>query len=221
MWTWLCILLLVLIVVLLITPVKITVYYGRAGENDHFVLEWSVWFQLIKRKYEIPILSMKQTEAGPQMVAKVESIQKKNKTKEMISDLTRRQMKKWYHDYRDVLEKVHDLQPLFKQFFKRIRCTKLEWHTVMGTGQASETGAITGIIWGAKSLVVGVLSHSLSFQTIPRMSVQPIWDKAVIHTQLRCVLHFTMGHALYAGLRMFIRMRKRRVRKWEANPSGA
>ncbi|MED4784977.1 DUF2953 domain-containing protein [Brevibacillus choshinensis] len=219
--SWLIVIVIVMVILVFITPVQIMLFYGRVGENDHVIVELSAWFRLIRRKYEIPMVFLKQSEAGPELVAKVETVQKKNRTKEKIKDLTRKQMNKWYHNYRDLLEKIHDLQPMFSQLFKRIRCTKLDWHTVMGTGQASETGALTGIIWGVKSMLIGVISHSISLRVIPRMSVQPTWNQAMIRTQFHCVLHVTLGHIIVVSAKMYFQLRKGRDRKWRTAPSEA
>ncbi|MDF2679549.1 MAG: hypothetical protein K0R47_739 [Brevibacillus sp.] len=219
--SWLIVTVIVLVILVFITPVQIMLFYGRVGENDHVVVELSAWFRLIRRKYEIPMVFLKKSEAGPEVVAKVETVQQKNKTKEKIHDFTRNEMNKWYHNYRDVLEKVHDLKPMFSQLLKRIRCTKLDWHTVMGTGQASETGALTGIIWGVKSMLIGMISHSISLRVIPRMSVQPTWNQVMIRTQFHCVLHVTLGYIIVVAVKMYFRLRKGRERKWRTAPSEA
>lgn len=219
--SWLIGIVLFLFLMLFITPVQIQLYYGRVGENDNIVVELSAWYRLIRRKYEIPMVFMKATEEGPEVVAKVETVQQKTKTKDKVKDLTRKQVNKWYHNYREVLETVHDMQPLFKQFFRRIRCTRLEWHTVMGAGQASETGALTGIIWAVKSMIVGAISNSISLRILPSLSVQPVWNQAFIRTQFQCDLHVILGHILLVVFRLFIKLRKGRTRKWRAATSEA
>lgn len=185
------------------------------------VIELSAWFRLVRRKYEVPVIMVKQTGHGPEMVAKVETVQQKKKKRDLIHDFTRNEAKKWYHNYHEMLEKVHDLKPLAKKFFKRIRCSRLEWHTVMGTGQASETGALTGIVWGIKSMIVGMASHTISLRTMPSMSVQPVWNQAVLRTQIRCVFHFFLGHALITGVKVLLRVRKKRELKWQTTPTQA
>ncbi|QRG66089.1 DUF2953 domain-containing protein [Brevibacillus choshinensis] len=219
--SWLIVSVIVLVILAFLTPVQISLFYGRIGENDHVVIEVAAWFRLIRRKYEIPMVFLKQSEAGPELVAKVETVQQKSKTKEKIQDLTRKQAHKWYHNYREYLDKIHDFQPMFKELFKHFRCTKLEWHTVMGTGQASETGALTGVVWGVKSILIGVISHAVSLRAIPRMSVQPIWNQAMIRTNFDCVLHFMLGHVIVVTVKMYLRLRKRRVSKWGTAPSEA
>ncbi|RNB77748.1 DUF2953 domain-containing protein [Brevibacillus panacihumi] len=205
----------VLFLVIVFTPVHIHVYYGRVDANDHLVLELSAWFRLIRRKYEIPKLAIKPTEKGPEMVYKMETLQQEKKKKEKVDDVTHRQVQTWYRRYQDFLRRFRDVQPVFKHFFKRIRCTKLEWHTAMGTGQADETGALTGMVWSIKSVIVGVASHTLSFRTMPRISVQPVWNQSLLQTQIQCNLRLYVGDALLAGIKILLRTQLNRRRKWQ------
>ncbi|MBU8715625.1 MULTISPECIES: DUF2953 domain-containing protein [Brevibacillus] len=221
MWAWVFLGLLVLLLLLVITPVKISCYYHRKEEDDQLEVELEAWHGLFSRKYELPILLFKVSPAGPELVAKVETIEQGSKVQEKIKDFTRRQVKRWYHNYRELVDRVRDLLPLFRDLCKQIHCTKLEWHTLLGTGQAAETGAITGVIWGVKSLIVGVLSHSISLRTMPAMSVQPVWNDAVIQTTFRCVFRFYLGHFLFSLLKIAWRIRKTGQRKWHTSPSQA
>ncbi|MGN7471566.1 DUF2953 domain-containing protein [Brevibacillus sp. SAFN-007a] len=221
MWGWVFAGLLVLLILLAITPVKITCYYSRKEEDDQLTIEITLWHGLFSRKYEIPMLLFKVSPAGPELVAKVDTIQQGSKIQEKVKDFTRRQVKKWYHNYRELVDRVRDLLPLIQNLCKQIHCTKLEWHTLLGTGQAAETGALTGVIWGVKSVIVGVLSHSISLRTMPKMSVQPVWNAAVIQSTFRCELHFYLGHFLASLLKIALRIRKSSQRKWQSTPSQA
>lgn len=221
MWGWVFAGLLALLVLLAITPVRITFYYSRKEENDHLEIEITVWHGLFTRKYEIPMLFFKVSPAGPELVAKVDTIQQGSKIQEKVKDFTRKQVKKWYQNYRELVERVRDLLPLIKNLCKQIRCTKLEWHTLLGTGQAAETGALTGMIWGVKSVIVSVLSQSISLRAMPVMSVQPVWNAAVIRTTFRCQFHFYLGHILFSLLKIALRIRRDSQRKWQTTPSQA
>ncbi|MEJ8546812.1 DUF2953 domain-containing protein [Brevibacillus borstelensis] len=218
---WILIGLFVLIVFLAVTPVRISLYYGRVGENDHLVVEISAWFRLIRRKFELPIVMIKQTENGPELKAKMETVKQEEKTAESMRGVGRRQLQKWRNNYQVILERFHDFKPIIQQFAKHIRCERLEWHTVLGTGEAAETGAILGAVWGVKSMLIALFSHAISLRSMPKLSVQPAWDQAIIRTQARCILRFFLGHVMVTGIRLLFRLRKRRVHKWETNPSGA
>ncbi|MED1853561.1 DUF2953 domain-containing protein [Brevibacillus borstelensis] len=218
---WILIGLFVFIVLLAATPVRISLYYGRVSENDHLVVEVSAWFHLIRRKYELPVVMVKQTENGPELKAKVETVRQEEKTAETVRGVGKDQLQKWKQIYQVILERFHDFKPVLQQFAKQIRCERLEWHTVLGTGEAAETGALLGAVWGVKSILIALFSHAISLRSMPRLSVQPVWNQPVIRTQARCILHFFLGHVLVMGLRLLFRLKKGRVHKWETSPSGA
>jgi len=222
LWAWVCAAVLLLLAVLAVTPVRIHVHYGRAGENDLMAVELSVWFRLFRRKFEIPFLNLKGSEEGPKVVARTKTVQQGKVANEEIQEVTRRKAKKWYEGYRKLLEHVHNLRPLLKDFCRKVRCTRLEWHTVMGTGQADETGALSGIVWGIKSMIVGVVSHSFSLRAMPRLSVQPVWNESILRTQLEIQFRFYLGHLILTVLKGVYRLwRGRQGEKWQAAPKEA
>jgi hypothetical protein len=207
---------------ILITPITISLFYGRIGENDHVAVEVTAWFRLIRWKYELPIVKLTASKIGPELVAKVvKTGPRKQGNQAEVKDVTGREIQKWRRAMQDFLERVENLQPVLKQMMKRIRCTRLEWHTSLGLGGAAETGALTGVAWGVKSALVGMFSHAFTLRTVPRLSVQPHWNRQIIRTQLRCDLHFWLGHAVIAGVRILFRLRKGREPKWQTTPSGA
>lgn len=213
---------LVVIGLIVITPVQITLHYRRAGEEDHLLVELSAWFRLIRRTYEIPAMNVERAGRMPELVAKMRTFQQGKVKKESVNDITGRQVKKWSDLYQELLKRVHDLRPLAKALCKRVRCTRLEWHTQMGTGHADETGALTGIVWGVKSVIVGTFSHMVTLRAIPRLSVQPVWNESVLHTEVNVHLRIYLGHLLHSGLKLLFRMRRGKwLPKWQTTPSQA
>lgn len=216
MFWWIATAILLIIFLLIVTPLRIAITYGRMSENDRLSVEVSAWFRLIRYRYEFPAINLKGSEDGPKVTAKMES-----KTDETWKNITGPKVKKWYHNYQEFLEKVHDLQPIVKKMTSRIRCVDLDWHTTLGTGDAAETGALTGLVWGAKSMLIAFFSHNISFRTIPRVSVEPVWNGKCIRTRFTCILQFRLGHAMIAGIRILFRIRKGREQPWQTTPSRA
>jgi hypothetical protein len=215
---WMIIGIIALIFLLLyLTPVRIAIYYGRVSENDHLVVEVTAW-RILRWKYELPVIRLGLSRVGPEVEAKVEQKQKSSTKKETIHDVTGRQVKKLMRNYQNLLERVTDLEPIIRWLMKQIRCTRIEWHTTVGLGEAAATGTLTGLVYGIKSVLVSVMSHYISLRAIPRFSVQPDWNGTLVRTQLRCILHFRLGHAMVAGVRILFRMRKGREQKWQTTP---
>lgn len=118
-----------------------------------------------------------------------------------------------------VISHVHDFYPTIQKFLKHIQCKELSWHTSMGIGDAAATGTITGIIWSIKSIILATMTNYIVLRTFPRLSVQPVWNQTVIHTQFRCILTLKLGHAIVTGIRILLKLRKGRERKWQTTPS--
>ncbi len=213
--------LVLLVFILFITPLRVHIAYERLGENDQINVEVTAWFRLIRIRYELPVMKMKMDADGPNVEAKVEKtnpigadVKKQNVNGAKVNKLRKRVQK--------LLEHVHDMQLILKRMLKHVRCDKLEWQTTLGLGEAADTGALTGIAWGLKNMIVSVLAHYITMRTIPRVSIQPEWNNQLLHTQFRCILRFMVGHALIAGVRMLLKYRKdrkARKQKWQTTPT--
>lgn len=218
---WILFAIFLIMVFIVMTPVRISVYYGRVGDNDHLVMEVSAWFRIIRRKFELPVITLQKTDKGPELRAKVETVDQQTKKDERVKGVDQKQLQKWKKNYQKLLKRFHDFQPIIQKFLKQVRCQRLEWHTVLGAGDAAETGAILGVIWGVKSIIVSLFSHAISLRSMPRLSVQPVWNQMVIRTQARIILHFRLGHALLTGIRLLVRLRQKPKPQWKTTPSGA
>ncbi|RNB87830.1 DUF2953 domain-containing protein [Brevibacillus fluminis] len=200
----------VLIVVLLcLTTLRIFLTYGRVGENDHLVMEITAWRKLFYYKYEIPLLKMVNGDDGVELSAHVEKAGEQSFNEDK-KKLTPPKVKRWYENYQVLLHDIRDFQPLFKQFLKQIRCDKFEWHTRLGLGDAGATGSLTGLAWGIKSSIITVISQYVLLRSIPKLSVQPVWNDQVVQTQFRCILHFRLYHVFVAGFKLLVKLRKKR-----------
>lgn len=222
MFGWILIAVFVLFLILLyLTPIRVKVSYGRTGENDNLVVEITAWFRLIRLSYEIPILTVKPSKEEAKLVTKVEKTKGSSSGGDSVNEIGPALLKKIFDNYQEFLERVTNLKSVTKDFLAHIRCHHLEWHTSLGLGDAAETGALTGIVWGVKSMIIAVFSHHFSLRTMPRISVQPIWNDKIIRTHFTCILTCRLGYAMVAGIRILLRLRKGREQKWQTTPSRA
>ena len=110
---------------------------------------------------------------------------------------------------------------LLRNFLKKVRVTKLEWYTAVGTGDAALTGMLTGAIWTVKGSIIGLISHYfLHSKSVPVMSVQPYFQMKVAQTTFKCMLQFRIGHAIVAGIKI-IKFWKGGLPKFKSKPLSA
>ncbi|WP_134686408.1 DUF2953 domain-containing protein [Brevibacillus migulae] len=218
MLLWILLAIAALLFLLFITPLRIHILYERKKENDQANIEVTCWFRLIRLRYELPMVKLKAENGSPEVEAKLEqsnpvaSDQKKH-------SVDAPQAKRWHRRYQELLANVHDFQDILKRMLKHVRCEKLEWETRLGLGEAMGTGAITGIAWGLKNLIVAMIAHYVTMRTTPRVSIQPEWNNQLLHTHFRCILRFMVGHAMIAAVRIFVKYLKGREQKWQTTPS--
>jgi hypothetical protein len=213
---WILSALLLLLLIVAVTPLRIVISYGRVGSNDRLTLEVSAWFRLIRFAYELPVLQVQGGEQGPELVARIEK-----KEDASVKGIDLQKMKRLHRKYQQLLDRVHDFQPIAKRMMRRVQCREIEWHTTLGVGEAAGTGALTGLVWGAKSMLIAGFSRHISLRAVPRFSVQPVWNNRIIRTQFRCILTFRLGHAIIAGVRILIKLAIGRQQKWRTTPSRA
>ncbi len=205
-----------LFLIVFFTTIHIDIQYQRIDENDRLVFTFTAWHNLLTYIYEVPKLNVSVNQAGPELNVHVKDGNDKTGTKK---SLDYPEAKRWYEKYLDFLARIHDVKPILQKMFKHIYCGKIEWHTQIGTGDAAETGALTGLVWGVKNMLLSVCTHYVTLRSIPRISVQPMWNNKCIQTEMNCIVHFRIGHAIVAGTRILLKLRKGRVRKWRTTPS--
>ncbi len=202
-WVLLAILLLtVLMIVILLTKVKIVLDYFHGNDNDHLKVTLKAWGGLIKYKIDVPaikvddnspsIVAEKKTETGPD-----ETVQKEQTTqvdeKDVLSSI---------HDIRQLLTHIAGFHKIIRGFLKKVTIRNIQWHTMIGVGDAAATGVLTGAFWAAKGSLIGVLSNYMKLKEMPVMSITPNFQHAVSMTSFKCMFQVRVGHAILAGIKL-------------------
>ncbi len=197
-----CILLFCLILAILLTKLKVSIYYFHLQDDDSLTIECKAWLGLIKYKLKVPLIKV--DDNSPTIVIKeevqsgnTEETKKKNTKQFSTEDLLNS-----VRDIKKILKHVVSFHHILRHFLKKIHITKVEWHTIMGVGDAAATGMLTGALWSIKGSVIGIFSHYFRLLDNPNMSVQPQFQMAVSQTSFKCMLHFRIGHAIIAGIKL-------------------
>lgn len=216
---WILLLVGVLGFIIFFTTVKIKIQYKRAKENDHIHIEAGIWFGVITFKFDIPMLQIQSLFHGVKVEEKVAPAPAKApKAQKAKFRFTIRDFFRYLHRLYKLRIHVHDFNQIAKKTLKKIRCEQIEWYTRIGVGDAAATGVVTGVVWGVKSTLVGVLSHYLTLRTVPRMNVVPAYRGEDLDTRFSCILRFRIGHAIIAGTRILFKLRKGREGLWQNTP---
>lgn len=192
----------ILLVTLVLTKLTVILDYYHGNDNDHLKLEFKIWFGIIKYKKEIPLIKI--DDNSPTLVVKGKTkLGKDEKTlNEDEKQIDKKDIFHTLNDAKELLQHVVKFHHIARNFLRKVNVKRVEWHTVIGVGDAAYTAVATGGIWAIKGSIIGIISHYMKLKEMPRMTVTPYFQYRVTQTRFRCMIHFRIGQAMLAGLKL-------------------
>jgi hypothetical protein len=193
---------LLLIIVIVMTKISIHFQYYHARDNDHLKLKFRAWFGLIRYTLDVPLIKI--DDDSPTIVVK-EKVQKGAQEKQIQEDTKQYSaddLQNGINDWKKLLTHVFKLHKIIRMFLKKVSIKNLEWHSVIGIGDAAHTGMITGALWAAKGSLIGLISHYILLKEMPKIIITPHFQQVVSQTRLTCIIQFRVGHAMLAGVKL-------------------
>ncbi len=209
-------LLLAFILVIPFTSIRLEAHYWREGANDQLNIQIRLLWGMIRLRYQIPLIKWMENEGSLIIREKSTDLPTKGSWRQRITWRSLCAMRERYLMFRD---QVHQLQDLTRSFLRHVIFERLEWRSTVGTGDAAETGVVTGVVWGVKSILVGVLGSYVQWTKQPFLKVDPLFSEATLETDLHCIIRFRIGHAMLAAIRLMRSMRRGRKgeeQKWQS-----
>jgi hypothetical protein len=203
------IILLVILVLVLFSSLQIGIFFRRVHNEDHLNIRVRALFGLVRLQFEVPIIKLLQRSSpGVEVKTEIETAPNETtfhaKRKIITPSMIMNRMQK----ARKRLQEVYGLLDWVKQTLKYVRCDKLTWFSKIGTGDAAETGVLTGLVWGVKTTFLGVGLRMITLRTVPRVNVIPVYNHRHFHSELECILRIRVGYAILAGIRFIPRFIK-------------
>lgn len=199
--------LLLIFCLLLLTPVRIEIIYRRQEQEDHAEVVVSFWFRWLRLRWMLPQMDWQGLTKG----LEVETNQKQSIeiTKERLEQIKER------------TDRLVDLIPEFlrniRRFLRHVHFTHFHWSTVIGTGEAMETGLMSGLLWAIKTNLYTFLNQVIPFDQPPEMEVVPRFAQSVFSTSFQSIICFRMGYAILAMTHVLRQYWKRRRITWQKN----
>jgi hypothetical protein len=194
---------LLLFILIIFTKLTIRVNYFHYNDNDDLKLELRIWFGLIRYKKHIPLIKI--DDNSPSIIVKSASPKQQPKEKSSekeVHQITPNKIMTSLKNTREIIKHVIDLHVVVRKFFNRVSVKELEWHTIIGVGDAAITGMVTGGIWAIKGSIIGLISRYIKLKEMPDISVTPYFQQAIIQTRFTCIFQFRIGYAILAGIKM-------------------
>ncbi|MDI6871306.1 MAG: DUF2953 domain-containing protein [Bacillota bacterium] len=94
------------------------------------------------------------------------------------------------------------------------RTEELSWVTRVGAGDPALTGMLSGLLWGLKGVVFGVLAERMTFERKPVIRVLPDFESVAFRTTFRCIVRARVRDIIRAGAGVW---RQKRGAAWKTN----
>lgn len=196
-----CFVLLALIIVIIFTKLKVSINYSHFKDNDSLIIEFRALFGLIKYKLNVPLIKIDDDSPTIVVKSKAQSGNEDNTKNKSTKQISAEDVLNKLKDFKTILEHVVQFHRIIRHFLRKVKITKFEWKTKIGTGDAAHTGMLTGAAWTLKGSILALISHYFRLQENPNIFVEPHFQMAVIQTSFRCMFQFRIGHAILAGIK--------------------
>lgn len=229
-WIWLavCAGLLLVFIVICCSHIIVDGCVTRRGTNDHAELQVKALFGLITYKAEIPVMYLKETEPALVLKGEQHGTPVSADNQEKVGHIDQSVIERFYARVMDALRFTRNLTGLAKRLVSKIKLTRWEWSTSVGTGDAVWTAMSTGLAWSVQSAATGILSKYMRLCAVPILKVEPRFNAAYFETRVVCTAQIRLGYVMLAGIRLFGRILKVRggIQGWlrllmKPQPGGA
>ncbi|WP_238583589.1 DUF2953 domain-containing protein [Anoxybacteroides amylolyticum] len=203
---------LILLVVFLCMKLSISLFFQHAQDDDECRITFSMLFGLIRYTVRIPLIKVDKESPGI-VVAHKQTVQNVSESEPKRSKYNPREIVHSFKEAKDFVHHVVHLHVIARKFFSHVSVTKMEWQSKIGTGDAAKTGLVVGMGWSLKYGVVAIISKYMRLKTKPLLSITPSFQQAVSETKFVCMIHFRIGHAIVAAIRIIKYWRGNRWKK--------
>lgn len=208
-----------LIVVLIFSALDIHIRYSRRLEDDEIQLTFKLW-KIVRYRYSVPTVNVENLWQG---VTAEESRSASVKDKNVSEQKKRRQftleeVRQKYRTSVMMIRRVKNFTLIARRFMQRVQVIRLTWHTGLGVKDAADTAVLVGTAYALKSMFAETLNRLFLLRSVPDIRVVPRYNEKIWDTEFRCIVRFRIGHAILAGIRIWMNTKKGREEIWQSTP---
>lgn len=207
-WAWAAGMIGALVVLLALSRVRVRITLTHQGKNDEILLNLRALFGLVQVNYNIPILRFKNWAEGLELKMEQVNVRADNLMKDQKKQINLEKLKEVYENVQILLEHCFHFQEWLFKTIRRIHCTKLNWKTSVGIGDAPETAFLVGTVWGFKSSILGFLFRFIQLDARPRLQVMPAFNQKLFAIEGVCILQIRLVFVFSAGIQLLLRILK-------------
>ncbi len=215
--------LLILCLVLANIPLHLQLCYRRNASDDYIVVTVYAVYRLLHYSMQIPALQLAR-ESAAQVIKEQEDAAQDVKQEQLA---VKRFVKKYVlHPSRlwHVMEEIREHFIVYRRFMNaligKLTCEQLAWRTRYGMEDAALVGALYGVIWSGKGLLLKRLGQRVPFSVKPVVAVIPVMGKRLWEVEFDCIFTLKLGNLITAIGRMVYIMAREARHNGRASDTG-
>ncbi|WP_027339999.1 DUF2953 domain-containing protein [Halonatronum saccharophilum] len=212
------ILIILALIILYFIPVKLRMDLICKQKNKSLHIKVSGMLMIINDRVKIPYLNIEEcfSLSNLEFKGEFESI-----FEEGISAEESLGEKESLEDIKIFFNRL-DIDPnLIRFFFEKVNnCDYFLWRSSFGFSNPAYTGIITGLLWGLKGSVVGLMSNNLKLEKDPVFEICPDFDgSSPLKFEIKGIFKLNLGKIIRIGFTIVSSKIKKRRRKYEQRTS--
>ncbi len=101
-------------------------------------------------------------------------------------------------NFKKGLGKLLNAKPVLYKVLAKVHVHEFYWLTRYGTGDASTTGMLGGVLWSVKGFFSGFVKNHMNLINPPRIQVVPLFQQQAAFVELQCMFSMRVGQTIYA-----------------------
>jgi hypothetical protein len=198
----------VLIIILLSSSVRCRLSVNHENSEDEIIIHVDAVFGLVKKRIAVPIITFKNFYERMETKAEYMDEPQHQLGAEPKKATDKHAIKNGFQKARELLAHCSQFNKWLTDTLAHVRCTRLFWKTEVGVGDAAETALTTGMIWGLKTSLLGVVFRFIKLAARPQLHVAPFFNETKFSTQLLILAQIRFFYIVVAGIRLLYRIVK-------------
>ena len=197
---------LIIVFLISLSKIYIEVTYKRNDENDYVAVNVYALKKLISYTMQVPMVRIVEKSGEFKLESTVRTAVSQEKTDplrdEKMIKKTDQLVKKHPRKIKHTIQKFHHYTKryckIIEKLLKLVVCEKLYWKTKFGSEDAALTGALVGLLWAFKTLLMNQLKRRIFSTGTLDIEVKPIFGSNQFEIDFQCIFSIRLGNVIKA-----------------------
>ncbi len=196
----------IIVFLIFLSKIYIEVTYKRNDGNDYVAVNVYALKKLISYTMQVPMVRIVEKSDEFKLESTVRTAVSQEKTdslrNEKMIKKTDQLIKEHPQKIKHIIQKFHHYTKkyckIIEKILKLVVCEKLYWKTKFGSEDAALTGALVGLLWAFKTLLMNQFKRRIFSIGTLDIEVKPIFGSNQFEIDFQCIFSIRLGNVIKA-----------------------